>query len=314
MAILITGGAGFIGSHLTDHLLSLGEKVIVLDNFNDYYSPQLKRKNIAQHSKKKNFYLIKGDIRNYALLKKSFKKFPIRKVVHLAARAGVRPSLENPLLYSEVNLSGTLNLLEVCKRAKLKNFIFASSSSVYGERDKVPFSEKDRVDHQVSPYGATKKAGELFCHCYHHLYDIPITCLRFFTVYGPRQRPDMAIRKFMEAIIKNKPITVYGDGTSSRDYTYIDDIIKGILKSLQKSFDYEIINLGNSKPVTLKNLISKIETSLGKKAVIKKRPLQAGDVSKTYADIKKAKKMLSWKPETILDKGLQIMARSLKND
>jgi len=249
MTILITGGAGFIGSHLVEKLLLQKKKIVVIDNFNNFYSPAYKRENIAQAIKNQDFTLYEADICNKETCCDIFKKHNIEKVVHLAAYAGVRPSIEQPLLYEEVNCRGTLNMLELSRIYKIKQFIFGSSSSVYGNNKKVPFSEDDPVNEPISPYAATKRAGELFCYNYHHLYKIPTLCLRFFTVYGPRQRPDLAIRKFTELIDRNQPINMYGNGTTERDYTHHSDIIDGVVSALDKEYDFEIINLGDSRPV-----------------------------------------------------------------
>ncbi len=306
MKILLTGGAGFIGSHLCGKLLDEGYDVIVVDNFDDFYDPKEKRKNISSFLKKKNFKLVKGDIRNNFLLDKIFRN-KIDKVVHLAAKAGVRYSIKYPQEYMEVNVLGTLNLLELTKKYSVSDFVFASSSSVYGERSKVPFKETDRVDRPISPYAASKVSAEQVCYTYHHLYDIPIKCLRLFTVYGPRQRPDLAIRKFIKAIEGGNKIDVYGDGSSERDYTYIDDIVEGILRAIKTKMSFEIINLGNSQPIKLKNLIALIEKLLGKKAKINRLPPQPGDVSRTYADIAKADKLLGWRPKVKIEDGLAMM-------
>ncbi len=306
MKILLTGGAGFIGSHLCGKLLDEGYDVIVVDNFDDFYDPKEKRKNISNFHKKKNFKLVKGDIRNNFLLDKIFRN-KIDKVVHLAAKAGVRYSIKYPQEYMEVNVLGTLNLLELTKKYSVSDFVFASSSSVYGERSKVPFKETDRVDRPISPYAASKVSAEQVCYTYHHLYDIPIKCLRLFTVYGPRQRPDLAIRKFIKAIEGGNKIDVYGDGSSERDYTYIDDIVEGILRAIKTKMSFEIINLGNSQPIKLKNLIALIEKLLGKKAKINRLPPQPGDVSRTYADIAKADKLLGWRPKVKIEDGLAMM-------
>ena len=313
-SVLVTGGAGFIGSHLVKKLLDKNWRVIVIDDFNDFYDPRLKRKNISGFLKNKDFKLEKGDITDKDFIHKVFRKYQPPYIVHLAARAGVRPSLKNPLLYTRVNILGTLNILEEAKNYPVKNFVFGSSSSIYGENKKIPFSESDETENQISPYAITKKAGEHICRMYSDLNKIPMTCLRFFTVYGPRQRPDLAIFKFMVNIIKNKPIELYGDGTTSRDYTYIDDIVDGAYRSLLKPFKFEIINLGNSRPVTLKKLITLVEKTLGKNARIKKLPRQPGDVERTYADIKKAKKLLGWKPKTNIEEGLKIMAGWVKQE
>lgn len=301
--ILVTGGAGFIGSHVCEALLKKGEKVIGIDDFNDYYDPKVKRKNISGFLSNKKFKIYEADIRNFDSLEKIFSENKIDKVVHLAARAGVRPSIKYPLLYEEVNIKGTLNLLELSKN--VKNFVFASSSSVYGNNKKVPFSEIDNVDNPISPYAATKKSGELLCYTYHHLYNIPITCLRFFTVYGPRGRPDMAVYKFTKAIKEGKSIEIYGDGTSKRDYTYIEDILQGIISALENNLSYEIINLGESKTVELNYLVSIIEKEIGKKAKIIKMSLQPGDVDITYADISKANKLLGYNPKTPIESGIK---------
>ncbi len=312
--VLVTGGAGFIGSHLVRKLLSFRWKVIVVDDFNDFYDPRLKLNNISTFSKNKDFILEKGDITDVNFVKKVFSKYNPPYIVHLAARAGVRPSLVNPKLYTEVNVLGTLNILEELKKYSVKNFIFGSSSSIYGENKKVPFAEDNITENQISPYAITKSAGEHICRMYSDLYKIPTTCLRFFTVYGPGQRPDLAICKFMTRILKNQPIEMYGDGTTSRDYTYIDDIVNGIYSSLNNPFKFEVINLGNSHPVSLKDLIVLIETTLNKKAIILKKPMQQGDVERTFADITKAKKLLNWRPVTNIEKGLKTMANWIKKE
>jgi UDP-glucuronate 4-epimerase len=303
--ILVTGGAGFIGSHVCDALLKTGKKVICLDNFNDYYSPARKRKNIAHNKNNKEFVLEEKDIVDYKNLRKVFEKNKIDKIIHLAARAGVRPSLDNPFIYEETNIKGTLNLLELAKEFEIKNFVFGSSSSVYGNNTKIPFSEEDRTDRAISPYAATKKAGEVLCYTYSHLYNLNISCLRFFTVYGPRGRPDMAPYLFTENITKGKQITMYGEGDSKRDYTFVADIVSGVLAAAEKAHRYEIFNLGNSTTVELKKLISTIEILTGKKAKIIRKPMPKGDVPLTYADINKSKKMLGYHPKTDIFEGMK---------
>ncbi len=304
MNILITGGAGFIGSHLSEKIIDLGHKVVCVDNFNDYYDPAIKENNISGIIDNENYRLYRADILDKKAIGEIFSIDGIDLVIHLAARAGVRPSLSNAALYEKVNVEGTINLLENCREHGIRRFIFASSSSVYGGNKKIPFSETDRVDFPVSPYAATKKSGELICYTYHHLYDISIFAFRFFTVYGPRQRPEMAIHKFSRKILEDKPVDVYGDGTSSRDYTYIDDIINGITNSLGCINGYEVINLGNSKPVGLLKLIGLIEETAGKKALINFEDMQPGDVFTTYADTQKARKLIDYSPETPIEKGI----------
>ena len=308
MKILITGGAGFIGSHLSERLLSRGHAVDCLDNFNDYYDPEIKRQNILVSSGYDDFKLLEGDILDVKWLESIFEKNAYEIVVHLAARAGVRPSIQQPFLYNEVNVVGTTYLLDLCRRHSIGKFVFASSSSVYGKNEKVPFSETDNVDNPISPYAATKKAGELICYTYHHLYDISINCLRFFTVYGPRQRPDMAIHKFAKLIYAGKPIPVYGDGKSRRDFTYIDDIIQGIEGAMDYCSGYNIYNLGESRTIGLLKLISLIERALGKKAHIDFQAEQPGDVPITYADISRARSDLKYNPQTGIEEGIQRFA------
>jgi len=304
MNILVTGGAGFIGSHVCEKLISSGHRVICIDNFNDYYSPQAKEDNISEIKNNKNFILFRNDILDNDVLEYIFSNNSIDVVIHLAARAGVRPSITNARLYEEVNVLGTINLLECCKKFSVARFVFASSSSVYGGNKKVPFSEDDNVDHPVSPYAATKKAGELICYTYSHLLDLNIFCYRFFTVYGPRQRPEMAIHKFTGLVLSGKPIDVYGDGPSSRDYTHIDDIADTVAGNLDNIKGYEIFNLGNSRPVELGELIGLIESATGKKAIINRMDFQPGDVKTTFADITKAKKMLRYNPATAIEPGI----------
>lgn len=303
--ILVTGGAGFIGSHLTEVLLKQGMEVICLDNFNDYYDPKVKHRNIEMVMSHKHYTLVEGDILNRELLQQVFRDFRIQIVVHLAARAGVRPSIDEPLLYQKVNVQGTTNLLEMAKEVQIEKFIFGSSSSVYGQNKKIPFSEEDRVDHPISPYAATKKAGELICHTYHHLYGLPITCLRFFTVYGPRQRPDMAIHKFTKSIHRGELIAMFGDGTSRRDYTYVSDILDGICKAMECCKSYHVYNLGESQTIALRELIELIAKSLNKKARIEVLPMQAGDVPITYADISKAKAEIDYHPAVGIEQGIE---------
>lgn len=304
MNILVTGGAGFIGSHLCEALLKRGDFVVCVDNFNNFYNPKQKELNIADFLKNPKFKFYKININNADALRIVFKDNNIQKIAHIAAAAGVHKSLENPFLYGESNIIGTMNLLEMAKEFGVKDFIFASSSSVYGKNQKVPFSEADNVDFPISPYAATKKACELMCHTYHHLYDINVTCLRFFTVYGPKGRPDMAPYKFTRIIDMGEELPFYGDGTSRRDYTYIDDVISGVLAAIDKSHEFEIINLGNSRTIDLRYFISVIENLLGKKAIIKQLPPQPGDVHTTYADISKAKRLLNFSPTTIIEDGM----------
>jgi UDP-glucuronate 4-epimerase len=306
-SILITGGAGFIGSHLVDRLLSEGDwRITVVDDLNDFYSPSIKRENIRAHVAQQNYTLVEADIRNYRELEKAFAETNFDCVVHLAARAGVRPSLKEPQLYVETNINGTMNLLELARKHGVKQFVFGSSSSVYGVNEKVPFAEDDPIFNPISPYAATKAAGELICHTYSHLYDMRIVCLRFFTVYGARQRPDLAIYKFAKLISEGKPIPVFGDGSTRRDYTYIDDIIAGVRAAIDyDQTNYEVINLGESRTVELSELIALIENELGTRAEIDRQPPQPGDVPQTFADISKARKLLGYNPQTEIESGIK---------
>ncbi|MBN2459359.1 GDP-mannose 4,6-dehydratase [Candidatus Woesearchaeota archaeon] len=305
MKILVTGAAGFIGSHVAEALLKRGDAVIGVDCINDYYDVKFKKENLGILNKYPCFVFYKADICDFKAMKKVFDKENPEKVVHLAARAGVRPSIDNPFIYEETNVKGTLNLLELAKEAKVKSFVSASSSSVYGNQKKIPFSEKDNVDHPISPYAATKKAGELLCHTYHHLYGMKITCLRFFTVYGPRGRPDMAPYMFVNNVSKGAPIKKFGDGKSRRDYTFITDITEGVLAAADRELEFEIINLGNNKPVSLNEFIAIVEKLVGKKAAANEMPMQPGDVDITYADISKAKKLLGYYPKTRFEEGMK---------
>lgn len=304
MVILVTGGAGFIGSHLCGRLMSEGHQVVCLDNFNDFYNPGIKRRNIQEAMGEAQFELIEGDIRDTQLITRIFRDQTFDVIVHLAARAGVRSSIDFPKLYEEVNVQGTINLLESCREFGTKSFVFASSSSVYGGNRKVPFSEEDRVETPISPYGVTKRAGELFCYSYHRLFDINITCLRYFTVYGPRQRPEMAIHKFTRLIDGSEKVPMYGDGQSMRDYTYIDDIIDGTLGAISRNKGYEIYNLGESCTIRLVDLIRMLEEALGKTAIIEGLPEQRGDMPITYANIEKARRKLGYTPRVSMDEGI----------
>ncbi len=304
--ILVTGGAGFIGSHLVDRLLGEGNwNVTVVDDFNDFYDPEIKRANIAEHLTSGNYHLVEADIRDDQKLAEIFAETKFDVIAHLAARAGVRPSLAEPKLYAETNINGTVNLLELAREYGIKQFVFGSSSSVYGVNEKVPFAEDDPIFHPISPYAATKAAGELICHTYSHLYEIRCVCLRFFTVYGARQRPDLAIHKFSKLITEGKPIQVFGDGTARRDYTYVDDIIQGVRAAIDydKSI-YEIFNLGESQTTELSELISLLERSLDMNAIIDRQPMQPGDVPTTFADISKSRELLGYNPTTKIEEGI----------
>jgi len=305
--ILVTGGAGFIGSHLVDKLLAENSwRVIVVDDFNDFYSPKIKRENIAAHFTNSNFKLYEADIRDAENLRAIFQAEKFDAIVHLAARAGVRPSLSQPILFAETNINGTINLLELAREFSIGNFVFGSSSSVYGINSKTPFSEEDKISQTISPYAATKAAGELLCHAYSHLYGLKLVCLRFFTVYGARQRPDLAIHKFAQLIRDEKPIPVFGDGKTRRDYTYIDDIIQGVRAAMDyEKTNFEIFNLGESQTVELSYLIELLEKNLRKKAIIERKPEQPGDVPITFADISKAQKLLNYNPQTNIEKGIE---------
>lgn len=304
MNILVTGGAGFIGSNLCEKLIDAGEKIICIDNFNDYYNPKIKEENLKNLEGCSNFTLYGMDILDSGKLEEVFSKHCFDMVIHLAARAGVRPSIFNASLYEAVNVQGTINILECCRKYGIGKLIFASSSSVYGGNKKIPFSEDDIVDRPISPYAATKKSGELICYTYSHLFNISVYCYRFFTVYGPRQRPEMAIHKFTKLITEEKPMEIFGDGTSSRDYTYVEDIVDVIASNLENIRGYEIINLGNSSPVKITELIKLIENATNKKAQVRYASVQAGDVPVTYADILKARKMLKYNPKTGIEEGI----------
>jgi len=303
---LITGGAGFIGSHLVDRLLRNNdvEQITVVDDFNDFYEPDIKRANIRSHLTDPRYQLVEADIRDAEALEQSLADIRFDCIVHLAARAGVRPSLDQPRLYNETNVNGTLNLLEHARQHGIKQFVFGSSSSVYGINAKVPFSEDDPIRQPISPYAATKGAGELLCHSYSHLYGIRCVCLRFFTVYGPRQRPDLAIHKFARLISEGKPIPVFGDGTTRRDYTYIDDIVDGIVAAHDKAPGFEILNLGGAETTALRDLVSMIAAALDVEPRIDYLPEQPGDVPITFADVGKAHRLLGYSPRVPIREGI----------
>ena len=315
---LITGGAGVIGSSLADNLLKENNKVIVIDNFCDFYDPKIKENNIKEALKNSNYKLYRADIRDMDALNEIFLDNHIDVVIHLAAMAGVRPSIENPILYQEVNCVGTQNILEIMKKYNVKRLVMASSSSVYGNTKEVPFNEEMAVDYAISPYAATKKANEVMTHVYHKLYNMNVIMLRFFTVYGPRQRPDLAINKFTNLMINGQKIPMFGDGTTSRDYTYIDDIIDGIKRSINYVSEnddvYEILNLGNNSPTTLKEMIMTIGEALGVEPVIETLPMQPGDVLQTYADITKANRLLGYMPKTDFKMGITKFIEWYKNN
>ncbi len=314
----ITGGAGFIGSTLTERLLKEGNKVVTIDNFCDYYDPKLKEKNVEEFINNKNYKLYRGDIRKRDDVKQIFNENKIDVIMHLAAMAGVRPSIENPILYQEVNGLGTQNILEEAKLHNVKNLVMASSSSVYGNCKEIPFREDMIVDFAISPYAATKKANEVMSHVYHKLNDMNVIMLRFFTVYGPKQRPDLAINKFTRLMLEGKEIPMYGDGETSRDYTYVDDIVDGICKSCDYVMThdnvYEILNLGSNNPITLKEMINTIGEVLGIEPKIDRQPMQPGDVDRTFADISKAKELIGYTPHTTFKEGIKNFIDWYKNN
>jgi UDP-glucuronate 4-epimerase len=303
--ILVTGGAGFIGSHLTTRVLARGDRVTILDDFNDFYDPARKRTNIASHGPAAKLEVVEGDIRDSALVDHLFSEGGFDGVIHLAARAGVRPSLSEPILYEEVNCIGTLHLLEAARRHGPSVFIFGSSSSVYGINEKVPFAESDEVNLPISPYATTKRTGELLCFNYSHLYGLKISCLRFFTVYGPAQRPEMAIHKFTDLLARGETIPLFGDGSTRRDYTYVDDIIDGVIASLDLAADFEILNLGGAETTRLSDLVEWIAEELAVEPRIEYLPDQPGDVPITYADVAKANRLLGYSPKVPIREGLR---------
>jgi len=304
-AILVTGSAGFIGSHTTERLLSRGNIVIGLDNFDPFYPRTIKERNLTTALAHPNFRWVEADLRDADKIYSLFKRHRPAYVLHLAAKAGVRPSIKDPSAYVETNVNGTLNLLRACQDFPVEHFVFASSSSVYGDSAQVPFSEAAFTDKPASPYAATKKAGEALCFTYHHLLHMPVTCLRFFTVFGPRQRPDLAICKFVRLIDAGEPIPLFGDGTTSRDYTFVDDIVDGTLAALDNPAGYEIYNLGRSDPVSLREMVKTLERALGKRATITPMPEQPGDVRTTYADVSKARRRLGYEPKVEFEAGIQ---------
>ncbi len=314
---LVTGGAGFIGSHVSDYLLSRGDKVVIVDEMNDYYDVRLKESNLnylsSQHSNNLKFVVYRGDICDKDFIDNIFKIEKITHVCHLAARAGVRASIADPFIYVHSNVEGTTRLLDLSRLYRIKNFVYASSSSVYGCSNLSLLSEDDVVEKPVSPYAATKKACELLAYTYHHLYGMNCTGLRFFTVYGPRGRPDMAPFKFIDRVYNSLPIQQYGDGSTSRDYTYIDDIVDGVVRAIDRPLGYEVINLGNGRPFQLKAFIQLVEESVGKKAIIELCPEQPGDVERTCANINKAKSLLGYDPKTPFEIGISLTAQWYKN-
>jgi UDP-glucuronate 4-epimerase len=303
MRILVTGGAGFIGSHLVERLLACDHEVVVVDDFNDFYDPEIKKRNIQEALAHKRYTLFTGDILDRELLDRVFaERFDL--VAHLAAYAGVRPSIERPAKYQRVNVEGTSNLLERCCRYEVPRFVFASSSSVYGGRSEVPFRETDDVMRPISPYAASKVAGEALCHTYHHLYGLHAHLLRLFTVYGPRQRPEMAIHMFAAHMLRGDPISVFGDGRMSRDYTYVDDIVDGLVSSIERCDGFEVMNLGGSRTTTLERLVELLSSRLGVEPIIERKPDQPGDVPITYADVGRAKRVLGWAPRVGIEEGI----------
>lgn len=305
MNFLVTGGAGFIGSHLCERLLHEGHAVWTLDDLNPFYDIAIKQRNLRDiQALAKPFTFVQGDLTDTACLEELFSEVQFDQIIHLAARAGVRPSLQEPALYQRVNVEGTVNLLEAARKHRVKKITIASSSSVYGVNAKVPFTETDPIFSAISPYAASKLACEALGHVYHHVYGLDVAMLRFFTVYGPRQRPDLAIHKFAHLIESGKPIPVFGDGKTARDYTYVTDTLEGIIACTTKEFGFQIFNLGESQTVELDYLISLIENALGKKAIIDRQPAQPGDVPITYADISKARKILGYNPQVKIEQGI----------
>jgi len=313
-AILVTGGAGFIGSHLAERLLEHGRRVVVLDSFDSFYDPAIKRRNVQVAARHARYRLVEGDIRDEAALEQLFAAERFEAVVHLAARAGVRPSIEQPGLYTSVNLGGTTTLLEASRRHGVERFVFGSSSSVYGNNDKVPFSEDDRADRPISPYGATKKAGEVLCYSFHRLTGMRVACLRFFTVFGPRQRPEMAIHKFARLLADGRPVEQYGDGSSARDYTYVSDIVDGILRALERCAGYHVWNLGGARTTRLDELVQKIASGLGVPARVTRLAAQPGDVARTWADVRRAETELGWTPRVGFDRGLELFLQWFRDE
>ncbi|GAB3340760.1 GDP-mannose 4,6-dehydratase [Larkinella ripae] len=305
MTILLTGGAGFIGSSLARQLLQENHQVICLDSLDAYYDPAIKWKNVQQTLNHPSYQFHEGDIRDVELIHTLFRTYAFDAVIHLAARAGVRPSVQDPALYYDVNVNGTLTLLQAMQQSGVKKMVFASSSSVYGDSPRVPFDENDTADRPLSPYAASKRSAELLCHTFHHLYGFDIFCLRFFTVYGPHQRPEMAISQFTDSILNGIAINVFGDGSTARDYTYVDDIVKGIIKSLEQVKGYEILNIGGSDPISLTGLIQVIEKTVGRSALINRLPMQAGDVQQTFANISKAAQLIGYQPSVRIEDGIR---------
>lgn len=303
--ILVTGTAGFIGSHVTERLLGRGDTVVGLDNFDDFYARSIKERNLQAILPHPAYRHVEGDLRDAGAMLRLFAEHRPSRVIHLAAKAGVRPSIQHPSRYVETNINGTLNLLEACREHPVEHFVFASSSSVYGDRAEVPFRETDGTDEPASPYAATKKAGEALLYTYHHLLRMPVTCLRFFTVFGPRQRPDLAINKFVRLIDGGERVPFFGDGSTRRDYTYVDDTVSGIVAALDRPEGYEIYNLGRSNPVTLREMVETLERVLEKPARIDPQPDQPGDVRATYADVSKAAERLGYEPQVSFEEGIR---------
>lgn len=315
MNFLVTGGAGFIGSHVCERLLQSGHAVWAFDDLNDFYDPQLKRGNLRDiQASARPFEFVHGDLTDRRAVDELFGSAKFDQVIHLAARAGVRPSLQEPALYQRVNVEGTVNLLEAARLSGVRKLILASSSSVYGVNAKVPFSESDPIFHAISPYAASKLACESLGHVYHHVYGLDIVMLRFFTVYGPRQRPDLAIHKFARLISAGKPIPLFGDGSTARDYTYVTDTVDGVIACTRQEFGYEVFNLGESQTVSLSRLIELLEAALGKKAVIDRQPPQPGDVPMTFADVAKARARLGYDPRVKIEQGIPLFIDWLKRN
>jgi UDP-glucuronate 4-epimerase len=312
---IVTGGAGFIGSHLCRRLLDRGDEVVAVDSFDTFYDPAVKRRNVQAFADSPRFTLVEGDVRDPAALASAGRADVI---VHLAARAGVRPSIEQPLLYAQVNVEGTAAVLEHARTAGIPRFVFGSSSSVYGNAERVPFRESDPVDHPISPYAATKRAGELLCHTYHHLFGLSVVCLRFFTVYGPRQRPDLAIHKFARLMLEGRPVPVFGDGSTERDYTYVDDIVQGVEGAIaftgRGAPAFEIVNLGESRTTSLSRLVALLGEALGVDPVTERHPPQPGDVARTFADVSRARELLGYRPETPVEQGIPRFVQWLRSE